>query len=90
MHHPDTRGQLLHTLKKLHHGPIIRYEFNMFTNGKLIFLVDFDYSGQNDPIFELGNLCVDFMFSRKPLPKLQKRDRFLVEINTSKIQFFNM
>lgn len=35
---------------------------NMFSDGKQIFLVDFDYSGQNDPCFELGNLCVEAGF----------------------------
>ncbi|MFW2368063.1 MAG: phosphotransferase [Desulforhopalus sp.] len=32
---------------------------NILSDGKQIFLIDFDYSGQNDPCFELGNLCVE-------------------------------
>lgn len=32
---------------------------NVLDDGQRMFLVDFDYSGQNDPCFELGNLCVE-------------------------------
>jgi len=36
---------------------------NMLDDGQKIYLIDFDYSGQNDLFFELGNLCVEAKFN---------------------------
>ena len=43
---------------------------NILSDGKKIYLVDFDYSGQNDPCFELGNLCVENGFSDSQIREL--------------------
>lgn len=36
---------------------------NLLDDGQKIYLIDFDYSGQNDICFELGNLCVEAKFN---------------------------
>lgn len=36
---------------------------NILDDGQKIYLIDFDYSGQNDLYFELGNLCVEAKFN---------------------------
>ncbi len=43
---------------------------NLFDDGKMIYLIDFDYSGQNDPCFDLGNLCVESNFNDLQVRKL--------------------
>ena len=46
---------------------------NIIDNQNQMFLVDFDYSGNNDPCFELGNLIVDMNYNNKQASELIKR-----------------
>ena len=43
---------------------------NIIDNGKQIFLIDFDYSGNNDPCFELGNLIVEMGYNDNQINEL--------------------
>jgi thiamine kinase-like enzyme len=36
---------------------------NYIDNGKQLWLIDYEYSGNNDPTFELGNTCQEMQFS---------------------------
>ncbi|MDM8536065.1 phosphotransferase [Desulfobacterales bacterium HSG17] len=36
---------------------------NILYDGQEMFIIDFDYSGQNDPCFELANLCIEAKFN---------------------------
>ena len=36
---------------------------NYIDDGKQLWLIDFEYSGNNDPTFELGNTCQEMQFS---------------------------
>jgi thiamine kinase-like enzyme len=36
---------------------------NYIDNGKQLWLIDFEYSGNNDPTFELGNTCQEMQFN---------------------------
>ena len=46
---------------------------NIIDNQNQIFLVDFDYSGNNDPCFELGNLIVEMNYNHNQVNELVKR-----------------
>ena len=46
---------------------------NIIENQNQMFLVDFDYSGNNDPCFELGNLIVERGYNHNQVNKLVKR-----------------
>jgi len=43
---------------------------NIIDNGKQLFLIDFDYSGNNDPCFELGNLSVEMGYNDNQVNEL--------------------
>ncbi len=45
---------------------------NIMDDGHRVYLIDFDYSGQNDLYFELGNLCVEAKFNDIQSRKLLK------------------
>ena len=45
---------------------------NMIDNQNQMFLVDFDYSGNNDPCFELGNLIVEMNYNQNQVNELVK------------------
>ena len=36
---------------------------NYIDDGKQLWLIDYEYSGNNDPTFELGNTCQEMMFN---------------------------
>ena len=46
---------------------------NIIDNQNQMFLVDFDYSGNNDPCFELGNLIVEMNYNHNQVNELVKR-----------------
>jgi thiamine kinase-like enzyme len=46
---------------------------NIIDNQNQMFLVDFDYSGNNDPCFELGNLIVEMNYNHNQVNELIKR-----------------
>jgi len=46
---------------------------NIIYNENQMFLVDFDYSGNNDPCFELGNLIVEMNYNHDQVNELVKR-----------------
>jgi len=45
---------------------------NIINKDNQIFIVDFDYSGNNDPCFELGNLSVEMEYDDEQINKLVK------------------
>ena len=45
---------------------------NIIDNQNQMFLVDFDYSGNNDPCFELGNLIVEMNYNQNQVNELVK------------------
>jgi len=46
---------------------------NIIDNQNQMFLVDFDYSGNNDPCFELGNLIIEMNYNNRQASELVKR-----------------
>ena len=46
---------------------------NIIDNQNQMFLVDFDYSGNNDPCFELGNLIVEMAYNDNQVNELVNR-----------------
>jgi len=45
---------------------------NIINKDDQIFIIDFDYSGNNDPCFELGNLSVEMEYNKEQIDKLVK------------------
>jgi thiamine kinase-like enzyme len=45
---------------------------NIINKNNKIFIIDFDYSGNNDPCFELGNLSVEMQYDSNQINKLIK------------------
>ena len=45
---------------------------NIINKDNQIFIVDFDYSGNNDPCFELGNLSVEMEYDDEQINELVK------------------
>ena len=45
---------------------------NLINKDNQILIIDFDYSGNNDPCFELGNLCVEMEYDDEQINKLVK------------------
>ena len=45
---------------------------NIINKDNQIFIIDFDYSGNNDPCFELGNLSVEMEYDDEQINKLVK------------------
>ena len=45
---------------------------NIINKNNQIFIVDFDYSGNNDPCFELGNLSVEMKYDDEQINNLVK------------------
>jgi len=43
---------------------------NYIDDGKQLWLIDFEYSGNNDPTFELGNTCQEMQFSNSQLSEV--------------------
>jgi len=61
---------------------------NIINNNNQIFIVDFDYSGNNDPCFELGNLSVEMEYDDEQINKLVRS--YYGEINESIISRVNL
>jgi thiamine kinase-like enzyme len=43
---------------------------NYIDDGKQLWLIDYEYSGNNDPTFELGNTCQEMMFSASQIEEV--------------------
>ena len=61
---------------------------NIMNKDNQIFIVDFDYSGNNDPCFELGNLSVEMEYDDEQINKLVKS--YYGEINENIISRVNL
>ena len=61
---------------------------NLLYKDNQIFIVDFDYSGNNDPCFELGNLSVEMEFDDEQVNKLVRS--YYGEINENIISRVNL
>ena len=61
---------------------------NIIKKDNQIFIVDFDYSGNNDPCFELGNLSVEMEYDDEQINKLVKS--YYGEINENIISRVNL
>jgi len=61
---------------------------NIINKNNQIFIVDFDYSGNNDPCFELGNLSVEMEYDSEQINKLVKS--YYGEINENIISRVNL
>ena len=61
---------------------------NIINKNNQIFIVDFDYSGNNDPCFELGNLSVEMEYDDEQINKLVKS--YYGEINENIICRVNL
>ena len=61
---------------------------NIINKDNQIFIVDFDYSGNNDPCFELGNLSVEMEYDDEQINKLVRS--YYGEINESIISRVNL
>jgi len=61
---------------------------NIINKDNQIFIVDFDYSGNNDPCFELGNLSVEMGYDDEQTNKLVKS--YYGEINENIISRVNL
>ena len=61
---------------------------NIINKNNQIFIIDFDYSGNNDPCFELGNLSVEMEYDDEQINKLVKS--YYGEINESIISRVNL
>jgi len=61
---------------------------NIINKDNQIFIVDFDYSGNNDPCFELGNLSVEMEYDDEQINKLVKS--YYGEINENIISRVNL
>ena len=61
---------------------------NIINKDNQIFIVDFDYSGNNDPCFELGNLSVEMEYDDEQINKLVRS--YYGEINENIISRVNL
>jgi len=61
---------------------------NIINKDNQIFIIDFDYSGNNDPCFELGNLSVEMEYDDEQINKLIKS--YYGEINENIISRVNL
>jgi thiamine kinase-like enzyme len=56
---------------------------NYLDDGKQLWLIDYEYSGNNDPTFELGNTCQEMEFSDEQIKKVC--ESYFGEAQSSKI-----
>jgi thiamine kinase-like enzyme len=43
---------------------------NYLDDGKQLWLIDYEYSGNNDPAFELGNTCQEMQFNEEQINEI--------------------
>jgi thiamine kinase-like enzyme len=48
---------------------------NYIDDGQQLWLIDFEYSGNNDPCFELGNTCQELQFDESERRRLARQPR---------------
>ena len=64
---------------------------NIINKDNQLFIIDFDYSGNNDPCFELGNLSVEMEYNNEQIDKLIKfyygevNERIICRVNLQAI-----
>ena len=46
---------------------------NYLDDGERLWIVDYEYSGNNDPAFELGNTCQELGWDERPDPRAVRR-----------------
>ena len=56
---------------------------NYIDDGKQLWLIDYEYSGNNDPTFELGNTCQEMQFNDEQI--LEVCEAYFGEASSSKI-----
>jgi thiamine kinase-like enzyme len=56
---------------------------NFLDDGKQLWLIDYEYSGNNDPTFELGNTCQEMQFSDEQINEVC--EAYFGTISSSKI-----
>ena len=56
---------------------------NYIDDGKQLWLIDYEYSGNNDPTFELGNTCQEMQFDDEQIAEMC--DAYFGEVSSSKI-----
>jgi thiamine kinase-like enzyme len=56
---------------------------NYIDDGKQLWLIDYEYSGNNDPTFELGNTCQEMQFNDEQI--LEVCEAYFDEASSSKI-----
>ena len=61
---------------------------NIINKNNQIFIIDFDYSGNNDPCFELGNLSVEMEYNNEQINKLVKH--YYGEVNENVFSRVNL
>ena len=61
---------------------------NIINKDNQIFIIDFDYSGNNDPCFELGNLSVEMEYNDEQINRLVKS--YYGKINQSIVSRVNL
>ena len=61
---------------------------NLINKDNQIFIIDFDYSGNNDPCFELGNLSIEMEYDDEQINELVRS--YYGEINESIISRVNL
>ncbi len=56
---------------------------NFMVDGEFMWLIDYEYSGNNDPCFELGNICIEMEYSQSQVEQLCKE--YFGQFSTSRI-----
>jgi thiamine kinase-like enzyme len=56
---------------------------NYIDNGKQLWLIDYEYSGNNDPTFELGNTCQEMQFNDEQINEIC--EAYFGAVSSSKI-----
>jgi thiamine kinase-like enzyme len=61
---------------------------NILIKNEKLYIIDFDYSGNNDPCFEIGNLCVEMDFNEKQVNQII--EKYFGELNNHLISRVNL
>ncbi len=56
---------------------------NFMDDGKFMWLIDYEYSGNNDSCFELGNICIEMEYSQSQVEQLCKE--YFGQVSRSRI-----
>ena len=61
---------------------------NILIKNEKLYVIDFDYSGNNDPCFEIGNLCVEMDFNELQIKQII--EKYFGELNEHLISRVNL